>query len=221
MRKRYSQQLEILHSEMVEMGELCEAAIKYAVQGLLSGNTELSDKAQQLSHELDDKERNIETLCLKMILQQQPVAGDLRQISAALKMITDMERIGDQAEDIGEITKLNDISKWAKTIPVDEMSKVVMKMVTQSVDAYVNKDVDLAKKVIANDDMADNYFDEIKECLIERIGSDRESGEYAIDLLMISKYLERIGDHATNIAEWVEYSVTGIHKGAADQLGLI
>jgi phosphate transport system protein len=221
MRKRYSQQLEILHSEMVEMGELCEASIKYAMQGLLTGDLEQADRAKQLSHELDEKERTIETLCLKMILQQQPVAGDLRQISAALKMITDMERIGDQAEDIAEISKLHDISKWAKTIPVEEMSKVVMKMVTQSVDAYVNNDISLAKEVIINDDMADNYFNEIKECLIERIGSDRGSGEYAIDLLMISKYLERIGDHATNIAEWVEYSVTGIHKGNPDQLGLL
>lgn len=221
MRKRYSQQLEILHSEMVEMGELCEVSIKYAMNGLLTGDLEQADRAMQLSHELDEKESTIETLCLKMILQQQPVAGDLRQISAALKMITDMERIGDQAEDIAEISKLHDISHWAKTIPVEEMSKVVMKMVTQSVDAYVNNDIELAKAVILNDDMADNYFDEIKEALIERISSDRKSGEYAIDLLMISKYLERIGDHATNIAEWVEYSVTGVHKGNADHLGLI
>ena len=141
--------------------------------------------------------------------------------SAALKMITDMERIGDQAEDIAEITQMNDISTWAKNVPVAQMASVVMKMVTESIDAYVDKDLVLAKKVIDDDDTADSYFNEIKNELIGLITKDSNCGVYAIDLLMISKYLERIGDHATNIAEWVEYSVTGIHKGQHDQLGLV
>ncbi|MGL4791651.1 MAG: phosphate signaling complex PhoU family protein, partial [Anaerotignaceae bacterium] len=147
MRKRFSQQLEILNTEMIEMGELCEAAISCAINGLLTGDTDLATKASKVAKETDEKERTIETLCLKMLLQQQPVAGDLRQISAALKMITDMERIGDQAEEIAEISQRENISDWAKKIPVGEMSKVVMKMVTQSVDAYVNKDLEKVKKV--------------------------------------------------------------------------
>ena len=221
MRKRFAQHLEILTSEMVEMCELCEKAIKNAVHGLVTGEMGYSKLARQMAGEIDEKERSIEQLCLKMILQQQPVAGDLRQISAALKMITDMERIGDQAEDIAEITQMNDISTWAKNVPVAQIASVVMKMVTESIDAYVDKDLVLAKKVIDDDDTADSYFNEIKNELIGLITKDSNCGVYAIDLLMISKYLERIGDHATNIAEWVEYSVTGIHKGQHDQLGLV
>ena len=136
MRKRFAQQLEILNSEMVEMGELCEKAIKNAVHGLVTGEMGYSKLARQMAGEIDEKERSIEQLCLKMILQQQPVAGDLRQISAALKMITDMERIGDQAEDIAEITQMNDISTWAKNVPVAQMASVVMKMVTESIDMW-------------------------------------------------------------------------------------
>ena len=162
--------------------------------------------------EIDRKERTIETLCLKLLLQQQPVAKDLRQISSALKMITDMERIGDQAEDIAEIIPfVENRPEMADTL-LHEMAKASIKMVTDSVDAFVEHDVELAKKVVSDDDIVDKYFDLIKQEIIREIISNPKDGECSIDLLMIAKYFERIGDHATNIAEWVVFSVTGIHK---------
>lgn len=156
-------------------------------------------------------ERDIETLCLKLLLRQQPVAGDLRQISAALKMITDMERIGDQAEDIAEIIAFLNGRSGAECGDIDKMAKAATKMVTNSIEAFVKRDVELAKEVIAQDDIVDDYFNRVKQDLIERISSDPSDGEFALDLLMIAKYFERIGDHATNIAEWVMFSVTGVH----------
>ena len=157
-------------------------------------------------------ERDIESRCLKLLLQQQPVAKDLRVISAALKMITDIERIGDQAEDITEILPYLSGRKLPDNIPVKEMAGGVIRMVTDSVDAYVKQDIDMAKSVINRDDVIDRYFASIKLNLIDLLKKDTDSGEFAIDLLMIGKYLERIGDHATNIAEWVIFSVTGTHK---------
>ena len=151
-------------------------------------------------------------MCLKLLLQQQPVARDLRQISAALKMITDMERIGDQAEDIAEIISFIDGHTSENDTLMREMAKAVIQMVTESVDAYVKHDIALAEKVIADDDIVDDYFDSVKKKLIGSIARNPGDGEYALDILMIAKYFERIGDHATNIAEWVIFSLTGVHK---------
>ena len=201
MRNKFDEQLLQLNHEMIEMGALCEEVIALSSQALTEGDTALAAKVAPLDSEIDHKEREIENLCLKLLLRQQPVARDLRQISAALKMITDMERIGDQAEDIAENDAL-----------LKEMAKAVIQMVTESVDAYVKCDIMLAKKVIAADDVVDEQFARVKQSLIGKIAADPADGEYALDLLMIAKYYERIGDHATNIAEWVIYSVTGTHK---------
>ena len=168
---------------------------------------------ENLDREIDQKEREIESQCLKLLLQQQPVARDLRLISAALKMITDMERIGDQAEDIAEIISFLHGHQAEDNDLLREMAKATIRMVTESVDAYVKCDTMLAEQVIAEDDTVDGYFTQVKERLIGKIAQDPADGEYALDLLMIAKYFERIGDHATNIAEWVIFSVTGVHKG--------
>ena len=211
MRSRFDEQLAILNKEMIEMGALCEEAIALASKALISGELKLAAKVAPISSEIDNKERDIESRCLKLLLQQQPVAKDLRQISAALKMITDMERIGDQAEDIAEIITLLGGKTAAETAYIRDMAKETIRMVTESVDAYVRKDTELAKAVIAYDDKVDDCFDEAKKKLIGMIAKEPNNGEYALDLLMITKYFERIGDHATNIAEWVIFSVTGIH----------
>lgn len=212
MRREFDEQLELLHKELIEMGALCENAIAMAAKALSEGNTKIADKVPALSAEIDRKERDIETMCIKLLLQQQPVAKDLRVISAALKMITDIERIGDQAEDITEILPYLAGRKLPDNIPVREMAAGVIRMVTDSVDAYVKQDTDMAQSVIERDDIIDGYFASIKQNLIDLLKNDTDSGEFAIDLLMIGKYLERIGDHATNIAEWVIFSVTGVHK---------
>ncbi len=214
MRNHFDEQLAILNREMIEMGSLCEEAIGLASRALSSGSVELEKKVRAISLEIDQKERDIEARCLKLLLQQQPVAKDLRQISAALKMITDMERIGDQAEDIAEIiTYLNGYT-GEETMLIHKMAEETIKMVTNSVDAFVNSDMDLANSVLAHDDIVDAYFDKAKHSLAEMIARNSEIGEYALDFLMVAKYFERIGDHATNIAEWVVFSVTGIHKEA-------
>ena len=212
MRSRFDEQLAKLNRELTEMGALCEEAIALAAKALSEGSCELAKEIIPIDAEIDRKERDIETMCLRMLLQQQPVARDLRQISAALKMITDMERIGDQAEDIAEIiTYLSDRSAANEQL-MREMANAAIKMVTDSVDAYVKHDTIMAEKVIAADDVVDAYFDRVKHQLIERIAADPTDGEYALDLLMIAKYFERIADHAVNIAEWVIFSVTGVHK---------
>ena len=212
MRSRFDEQLAQLHRELIEMGALCEEVIALSSQALTEGSGALAEKVAPLDHDIDRKERDIENLCLRLLLHQQPVAGDLRQISAALKMITDMERIGDQADDIAEII----LSRGGRELDADEalrdMARATIRMVSSSVDAYVKQDVDMAEKVIAADDVVDGYFDKIKGQLIERIAQGEGDGEATLDLLMIAKYYERIGDHATNIAEWVEFSVTGVHK---------
>ncbi|MBP1561145.1 MAG: phosphate signaling complex protein PhoU [Oscillospiraceae bacterium] len=212
MRNRFDEQLARLNTEMIEMGALCEEAIALASKALSTGDVSLSKKVAPISADIDRKERDIESCCLKLILQQQPVARDLRQISAALKMITDMERIGDQAEDIAEIITYLEGKTAEETIHIREMAAETITMVTDSVDAYVKRDTELAKSVIAHDDKVDEYFDRIKRSLIKMISENSGKGEYALDLLMIAKYFERIGDHATNIAEWVIFSVTGEHK---------
>ncbi len=212
MRNRFDEQLTLLQKEMIEMGALCEEAIALASKALTEGDRELAKKVPPLASQIDQKERDIEARCLKLLLHQQPVAKDLRVISAALKMITDMERIGDQAEDIAEILPHLTGCPIGAELEIRAMAKSTIKMVTESVDAYVKQDVEMAQAVIEDDDIVDEYFDKVKQNLIEWIQNNRGNGEYALDLLMISKYFERIGDHATNIAEWVIFSVTGMHK---------
>ncbi len=213
MRSKFDKQLALLNTELIEMGALCEQAIAMAAKALEDRDYSLAKNVLPIDSEIDQKERDIENLCLKMLLQQQPVARDLRQISAALKMITDMERIGDQASDIAEIIKFMKGSAEIAMNDISEMAKAAIKMVTESIDAYVSRDVELARDVISRDDTVDDYFIKVKKDIINLIAEKPEDGECAVDLLMISKYFERIGDHATNIAEWVEFSVTGIHKG--------
>ena len=194
------------------MGALCETAIASATEALKNRDVDLAKHAIAADQEIDQQEREIERLCLKLLLQQQPVARDLRQISSALKMITDMERIGDQAADISEIvTYMSEENLIQELDRIDAMARAASQMVTRSVDAYVKKDLELAKKVIADDDAVDELFEEIKRELIRMIAGEPNCGEQALDFLMIAKYLERIGDHATNIAEWVEFSILGRH----------
>jgi len=212
MRIRFEEQLEQLNSMLIDMGALCEEAIHYAVEALKDG----TDEKRQLTYEtdkvIDDREREIETICLKLLLQQQPVAKDLRLISAALKMISDMERIGDQAYDIAEITEnIKDDGRRICAEHIDKMTAEVIEMVTKSIDSFVKKDLGLANRVIMEDDIVDDLFVDIKNDLLNAVAEDRSWGEYFIDVLMIAKYLERIGDHAVNIAEWVIFSVTGKH----------
>ena len=213
MRYRYDMQLHTLDTQLTHMGELCEAAITKVTQALKDGNTEQAQVVIKEDEEIDQIEKDIERLCLKLLLQQQPVARDLRRISAALKMITDMERIGDQTSDIAEIvisTRRNTPTQLKK---LNEMSVAASKMVRDSVTAYVEKDLELARKVMLEDDTVDQYFDEIREELIAFIKEEQgNKGKEIFDLIMIAKYLERIGDHATNIAEWVEFSITGSHR---------
>ena len=215
MRNRFDQQLELLNKQLIYRGELCEEAIGKATTALKEGNMEQAEKVRIADEEIDQAETDIERLCLRLLLQQQPVARDLRQISAALKMITDMERIGDQASDIAEIIITEDKSE-AQDIPmIIKMSEAASKMVRDSVNAYVEKDLDLARKVMENDDVVDELFEEVKTTLINFIAENKGlQGVEAIDLIMVAKYLERIADHATNIAEWVEFSITGIHKSS-------
>ena len=213
MRNRFDTQLIELNNELIAMGALCENAIASSVKALLSEDVKLAASAIRIDQEIDRKEREIESMCLKLLLQQQPVASDLRLISAVLKMITDMERIGDQASDIAEIvTYLPKISGHNKHI--EEMAQATIKMVTDSLDAFVRRDLTLAWSVIEYDDVVDNLFTACKKDLIADIANNPADGERVLDILMIAKYLERIGDHATNIAEWVEFSITGTHKSA-------
>lgn len=211
MRNLFDSQLNTLHRKLIEMGSACETAIDLAVKALLEGNADIAHEAASHDREIDQMERDIEAICLKMLLQQQPVARDLRQISAAMKIITDMERIGDQAEDIGEIVPFLNGRTGVECEDIRLMAETAQQMVRSSIDAYVNQDMALVKKVIDMDDIVDDAFDRTKNTLIHMISCNREDGQYCLDLLMIAKYLERIGDHATNIAEWVAFSITGQH----------
>lgn len=212
MRNKFDEQLNKLNLELITMGALCEDAISLSVKALLDGDETLTERVFGIEAEIDRKEREIENICMKLLLQQQPVAHDLRTVSSALKMISDMERIGDQASDIAEIAKFIKNSDTKSKIHIKDMALAAIKMVTDSVESFVKKDLSLANAVKEYDDKVDNLFDCIKDELIRLISEDKSNGESCIDLLMIAKYLERIGDHAVNIAEWVEYSITGIHK---------
>lgn len=212
MNSRFDEQLSLLNRELIELGALCEEAIAVAAKSLLDGDAGAASKVAPLRGEIEQKERGIESLCLKLILQQQPVARDLRQISAALKMITDMKRIGDQAADMADIiAHLPGKAEMGSGL-IGDMARAVIKMVTESVDAFVRHDTDLAAAVIAYDDVVDDLFEKVKASLIGMIAETPRSGGDALNLMMIAKYFERIGDHAVNIAEWVVFSVTGIHK---------
>ena len=212
MRDFFQEQLHQLNQEMIRMGAACEEIIELASRSLTDYSTNLAKSVSTVGEKIDESERTIETICMKLLLRQQPVARDLRVISAAMKMITDMERIGDQAEDIVEIVPHLAAYPDAKFPKIREMAKAAQSMVTEAVDAYVKQDLEVARKVMAHDDVVDTYFTQVKSALIDVIASRPSEGEYALDLLMIAKYFERIGDHCTNIAEWVEFSATGIHK---------
>lgn len=212
MRKSFDRQLNELNDEMMKMGSLIENAIQLAISALVSNDIEKANRAIKFDDQIDEQERNIEKHCLKLLLQQQPVASDLRVISSALKMVTDMERIGDHASDISEITIMLSQEKDLKLLSqIKEMAKETTYMVIKSVEAFVQRNIALAQMVIKKDDRVDQLFSELKSEIIKMINSNEEDGEQATDLLMIGKYFERIGDHATNIAEWVIFSITGEH----------
>ena len=214
MRNRFDEQLHTLNHELLEMGALIEHAIRSATDALIRQDVEAALQAIAADKEVDQAERNIESLCLKLLLQQQPVAKDLRLISSALKMITDMERIGDQASDIAELVIYLSREPYVKELThLPQMAENAIRMVTGALDAYVRKDVALAQQVMGMDDAIDALFVTVKDELIALIRHDAAAGSQAIDLMMIAKYYERIGDHAQNIAEWVEYALTGRHKG--------
>lgn len=216
MRNRFDSQLEYLNEQLIHMGELCEVAIEDATKSLETGDLKLARKVIVSDDEIDHQEKDIENLCLKLLLQQQPVARDLRQISAALKMITDMERIGDQTADIADIVMATKFEENQSLRDIRQMAEATAKMVRDSVSAYVQKNLELARKVMKADDTVDAMFEKIKQELVDLISKhESTNADQAIDLIMITKYLERIGDHATNIAEWVEFSITGTHAGAA------
>ncbi len=212
MRSRFDEQLHELERQLTEMGGMIEDAISKTSKALVEGDVDMAKRVIAEGSLIDQKERVIESLCLKMLLQQQPVAKDLRQISAALKMITDMERIGDQAEDIAGIVCFLNGRKSEHMGVLENMAVETGKMVTGSIDAYVKYDTILAEKVIEHDDVVDEYFNKVKNILIKEIAANPNDGEFALELLVIAKYLERIGDHATNIAGWVIFSVTGVHE---------
>ena len=211
MRNRFDQQLEKLNVELVTMGALCEDALTYAIRALFDRESDMAERAEEAEKQIDQMEREIESICMRLLLQQQPVARDLRVISSALKMIGDMERIGDQAADIAEIVKYLKEDDVPNLRHLREMSDFAAGMVTASINSFVRQDLDLAKKVILDDDVVDGYFEKVKETLIGLIADGDIDGAFLLDLLMIAKYIERIGDHATNIAEWVVYSITGEH----------
>lgn len=213
MRNKFETQLEELNRELIHMGALVEESIDSAVKALCNQDKEEARKAIAFDRKIDYKEKEIEDLCLKLILQQQPVARDLRQISAALKMITDMERIGDQAADIADIAIFLAEEKYIKSLEtIPEMAGATIRMVTGSIDAFVKSDLELARSVIESDDIVDDLFVKVKDDLIALVHQNPENGRQAMDLLMVAKYFERIGDHAVNIAEWVVFSITGEHR---------
>lgn len=211
MRNKFDEQLELLNRELIEMGALCERSLEIIMEELLNGDLTRNEEVIQTEAAIDQKERDIEQLCLKLLLQQQPVARDLRQISAALKMITDMERIGDQTQDIAEILNYDTLGPLYHDHILVQMARATMQMVTGSVDAYVRKEIGLAEAVMRQDDEVDGLFVQEREELIASIAADPQNGETALDQLMIAKYFERIGDHAVNIANWVRFSITGSH----------
>lgn len=217
MRRHYEEQLEELNTELIAMGALCEQSIALAARIVLEDETELTRDVESMEEAIDRKERTIENLCLRLLLQQQPVAGDLRAISAALKMISDMERIGDQSRDIAEVScgmrECLACGEGTTLLHIGDMANATSAMVTRSIDSFVHKDLKLARSVMDEDSAVDDLFGQVKRELSTLISSGTGRGEICIDLLMIAKYFERIGDHAVNIAEWVEFSLTGRHAG--------
>ncbi len=214
MRNRFEKQLALLHKELLEMGALTENAIASVSKSVVDQNTEDAQRAIAYERDLDQLYHDVETLCLKLLLQQQPVASDLRLVSAALKLITDMERIGDQSADIAEIIlHIIGTPYKAQLETLAEMGTIACQMVTDSIDAFVRRDVELVKKVLTMDDEIDSRFWKVRKELIELIRSNANDGDQIVDLLMIAKYMERIGDHAENVAEWVEYAITGLYRG--------
>ena len=211
MRSRFDEQLSLLNKKMIEMGTECESIINLSVKALIEGDTTCAETAKHLRGNIDHMERDIESICIKLLLQQQPVARDLRQISAALKMITDMERIGDQAEDIAEIAATAKKKMLKKSKHIQRMAAATIDMVNKSVEAFIKKDLLIAEEVSHNDDVVDALFEEIVNDLVDIIKKDEGTSE-VLDMLMVAKYFERIGDHAVNIAEWVQFSITGEHK---------
>ena len=211
MRNRFDEQLNNLNNELITMGALCEEAISAAVKLLIDNDVKMKESVWEADKQIDQKERDIETLCMKLLMQQQPVASDLRTISSALKMISDMERIGDQASDIAEIAEYANGCGMQSETHIADMARATIQMVTDSIDSFVKKDVELAHAVISHDSVVDDLFDKVKGELISAIENKAANAEALIDLLMIAKYFERIGDHAENIAEWVIYSITGKH----------
>ena len=217
-RNKFDLELDNMNSKLKKMGNLCSEAIFDAALALKNRNEELATKVIKEDEEIDQIEKEIENICLKLLLQQQPVAKDLRQISAALKMITDMERIGDQAADIAEIVLSGKIKETNEIVKIQAMAEKVGEMVSGSINAFVKKDLELTRQVMLMDDKVDDYFEEIRDNLIEMISLNKDDNNQAIDLIMITKYLERIGDHAVNVAEWVDFSITGIHTQQNDNI---
>jgi len=213
MRSRFDEQLATLHRELTQMGAMCEEIIAYTSKALTTAEGGWQEKIERLGEEIDQMERTIESLCLKLLLQQQPVARDLRQVSAALKMVTDMERIGTQAVDIGEIIPFLERAPGDDCRYIHAMAAAAIQMVTESVDAFVKQDMEIAAAAVRHDDVVDDYFLQVKSSLIQLLAAQPNEGEYALDLLMIAKYFERIGDHAVNIAQWVMFSITDKHEG--------
>ncbi len=211
MRNRFEKQLDTLHKELIIMGSLCEEAIEVAVKAIRNSDIHMAKTVKDIESRIDEKEREIEDICLKILLLQQPVAHDLREISAAMKMITDMERIGDQTLDIAEIVEFLNEQPTEDFEHIEKMAKATKTMVKNAIEAYVKKDISLVAEVLEQDDEVDEYFEKIKNAIIDMIKLNKIDGAYAVDLLMIIKYLERIGDHATNIAEWVQFAITGEH----------
>lgn len=218
MRERFERQLMQLNTELITMGALCEDAIDCAVKYLLENDKKMKENASDIEKQIDRKERDIETICLRILLQQQPVAADLRTVSSALKMISDMERIGDQAYDISEIAEYVVGKEITNKVHIADMADTAAKMVTMSVESFVRKDISLAQSAIALDNKVDELFLTVKSELTEAVRQGSDSGEALVDLLMIAKYFERIGDHAENIAEWVIYAVTGSRSHTGEQL---
>lgn len=220
MTTRFERQLEELHIQLITMGSLCEKVISLSAQAIQGSEREIIRDTFETDQKIDSKEREIEGICMRLLLHQQPVAGDLREISAALKMVSDMERIGDQAADIADLSQFIDKSAVGEPINIGKMAEKTVTMVTESVDAFVKNDLELCRKVINDDDYVDDAFNEIKEHLAEGIISKKIDAKTGLDILMAAKYFERIGDHAVNIAEWVEYSITGCHRSNEHQISL-
>ena len=214
MRRKFDEQLDELNNSLIDMAEIVKKAIADANKALIEQDIALAQKIIASDDEIDNKEKEIESLGLKLILQQQPVARDLRLVSAVLKIITDLERVGDHATDISELTILLADKQYMKKLEhIPQMAAATMKMLTDSIEAFVKKDLELANEVIAYDDVVDNLFEMVKKDLVELMKENADNSDQAIDLIMIAKYFERIGDHATNVAEWVVFSLTGEHKG--------